>query len=109
MRYGTCQGRTAQLQHDWTREGLLRDGSKFIVNPGRDHRRGVKTFFERQLGGVDFFFEKIGGGDFFSKKKIGGEDFFSKIKNKGGADFFTTKFENPRFNFSKKNFLKIKK
>ena len=30
--------------------GLLRDGSKFIGYPGRDHRQGAQTFFEKKLG-----------------------------------------------------------
>ena len=48
-------------------EVVLRDGSKFIGYPGRDHRQGDE----------DFFFEKKrGGADFFSKKIRGAETFF---------------------------------
>ena len=55
--------------------------------PGRDHQQGAKTFF---------------------RKKIGGEYFFSQ-EIRGAKTFFTTKFENPRFHFSKEAIFKVKK
>ena len=50
-------------------QGEVRDGSKFIGYPGRDHRqggedffsnknRGAQTFFRKKLGGRRLFFEK---------------------------------------------------
>ena len=56
----------------------IRDGSKFMGYPGRDHRQGAKTFFEKKLGGADFFQEKLGGADFFSEKNRGRRVFFEK-------------------------------
>ena len=50
-------------------------------------------------GGEDFS-KKLGGAQTFSKKKYEGSgDFFRR------RGFFTTKFGNPRFNFSKKAIL----
>ena len=46
-----------------------------------------------------FFLNKFGGRRLFSKKNRGAKNFFRK---KGGEDLFTTKFENPRFHFSKR-------
>ena len=74
--------------------GLLRDGSKFIGYPGRDHRQG----------GGDFFSKKIGGRRLFSKK-IGGRILFFE-KNRKVKTFFTIKFENPRFHLKKAIFVR---
>ena len=79
----------------------IRDGSKLIGYPGRDHiDRGQRLFSKNKIGGGDFFFRKKGGGYFFSKKLGRRRLYFEK--KLGGEEFFTAKFENPRFHFSKK-------
>ena len=57
----------------------IRDGSKFIGYPGRDHRQGGDDFFSKKIRGAQTFFrKKLGGGDFFLKKIRGAKTFFRK-------------------------------
>ena len=46
----------------------VRDGSKFIGYPGRDHRQGGEDFFSKKKGGADFFSKKIRGRRLFFEK-----------------------------------------
>ena len=55
---------------------------KIYRYPGRDHRQGAKTFFERKLGGRRLFFQKkLRGRDFFSKTIRGAKSFFTNARN----------------------------
>ena len=61
--------------------------------PGWDHRQGCEAFFRIKIGGAALFRKKIRGAETFFEKSRGAHFF---------RNFFTTKFENPRFHFSKK-------
>ena len=52
----------------------VRDGSKFIGYPGRDHRQGGEDFFSKKKGGADFFWKKIRGAETFFRKKLRGSE-----------------------------------
>ena len=70
----------------------MKEQGVIFQNKGR-----VKIY--RGIGGAYFFGKIRGGRLFFEKKMRGSKTFFRK--KLGGEDFFTTKFENPRFRFSK--------
>ena len=60
---------------------IIEIGNYFSISKlGLDHRQGDENFFSKKIEGRGFFFQKI----------------------LGGEDFLTSKFENPRFYFSKK-------
>ena len=65
----------------------LREGAKFVRNPGRVYRQGAETFFESKKEGLRFFGgEKKGGKDFFGEEKKGAKSFFEG--KKGGRIVF---------------------
>ena len=56
----------------------IRDGSKFMGYPGRDHRHGAKNFFDREKRGGDFFSKNIRGTKRFISRKKGAKAQFWK-------------------------------
>ena len=65
----------------------VRDGSNLSGSRAVTIDRGGENFFLKEIGGANIFSRKIRGTELFFRKK---------------GTFFTTKFENPRFHFSKR-------
>ena len=66
----------------------LRDGSKFMGNPGRVYRQGGKDFFRAKKRGQVLFLEEKKGGEFFFGPKKRGANFFFQEKKGGQKVFF---------------------
>ena len=78
----------------------IRNGSKFIGYPGRDHRKGGEDFFRKKQGGADLFPKEIRGAETFFEKNQGAKTSFRK--KLGDEDFFYEKVLKSKISFSKK-------